>query len=130
MTMNPDPCTIRFAVGKTYRLHTSPDFPKYRHGTIIVRAELAPRDQWGNRILLVDAYLAPKGGDGGMETRLGARCFVEEGYAELRDSYGSRTIPVEIATLQGVYPDFAKAYANNEAKKGGFIPMTVTRTVA
>ena len=129
--MNPDPCTVRFAVGKTYRLHTSHDLPQYRQGIIIVRAELAPRDQWGNRILLVDAYLAPKAGDGGMETRLGARCFVEEGFTELRDSYGSRTIPVEIATLQGVYPDFAKTYANAEVNRGdNFTPLTVTRTVA
>lgn len=129
--MNQDPCTVRFAVGKTYRLHTSPDFPRCRDGSIIVRAELTPRNLWGNRILLVDAYLAPKDGVGGLETHLGARCFVEEGYAELCGPYGSRTIPVEIATLQGVYPDFAKSYANAEVDRGDkFTPMTVTRTVA
>lgn len=113
MTMNP--YTIRFAVGKTYRLHTSPDFNRLRGGYLVVKAELKPTDQWGNRILLVDAYLDPKGGNKtSHEPLLGSRCFVEEGYATHTDSFGSRTIPSEIATLQGIYPDFAKAYAVDE----------------
>ena len=111
----PDPNTVRFAVGKSYRFHTSPDFGRLRSGTMTVKAELKPTDQWGNRILLVDAFLDPKGGgEGFVEQYLGARCFVEEGYATRTDSFGSRTIPAEVATLQGIYPDFAKAYALDE----------------
>ncbi len=116
--MNPDPCTIRFAVGKTYRLHASPDYLGYRNGTIIVMSELAPRDQWGDRVLLVDAFLEPKDRLGGkVERRLCVRCFVEEGYAVRTDEYGSRTIPTEVATLQGIYPDYAKAYALDEVSE-------------
>ena len=110
-----NPYTVRFQVGKSYALHTSPDFNRLRGGQLVVKAELKPIDQWGNRILLVDAYLDPKGGkEGAEEVYLGSRCFVEEGYAHLTDSYGSRTTPTEIATLQGIYPDFAKAYAVDE----------------
>lgn len=107
------PFTIRFQVGKTYRLHTSQDFDRLRGGTIVVKAELKPKDLWGNRILLVDAYLNPRKG-GEKEERLGSRCYVEEGYASIKDSYGYRTVNAEVATLQGVYPDFAKAYAVDE----------------
>ena len=92
-----------------------------------VRAELSPRDQWGNRVLLVDAALEPRGGgDEGEVSLLGARCFVEEGYAELRDSYGARTLPVEVATIQGLYPELAKAYANVEVC-GNFTKVTTNR---
>lgn len=107
-----DPCITRFAVGKTYRLHTSPKNPKLLGGTITIRAELYPRDKWGNRILLVDAHIDNATEDGGHTDLLGCRCFVEEGYAEIVGVYGTRTIPVEIATVQGTYPSFAKAYAN------------------
>ena len=110
-----NPFTVRFQVGKSYALHTSPDFDRLRSGRLVVKAELKPTDQWGNRILLVDAYLCPKeGGKDATELHLGSRCFVEEGYATRTDSYGSRTIPAEVATLQGIYPDFAKAYAIDE----------------
>ena len=107
------PFTIRFQVGKTYRLHTSQDFDRLRGGTIVVKAELKPKDLWGNRILLVDAYLDAREG-GEREERLGSRCYVEEGYASIKDAYGYRTVNAEVATLQGVYPDFAKAYAVDE----------------
>lgn len=125
--MAPDPTTIRFAVGKTYRLHSSPDLPNFLGGTIRVIAELSPRDQWGNRILLVDAHF-----DSNRSDLLGCRCFVEEGYTECVGVYGSRTIPVEIATVQGIYPAFAKAYANADvpAHMGGFTPLPTKRIVA
>lgn len=122
-----NPYIVRFQVGKTYRLHTSPDFDRLRGGTLVVKAELKPSDRWGNRILLVDAFLDPKTDGTGnpvripigsayfeTELHLGSRCFVEEGYATRTDSFGSRTIPAEVATLQGIYPDFAKAYAIDE----------------
>ena len=82
-----------------------------------VRSEIKPTDQWGNRIILADFMLTYP--DGRIGTKLSARCFVEEGYATLKDSYGERQIPVEIAALQGIYPNFAKAYAVDEipAKK-------------
>lgn len=108
--MSSDPSTIRFSVGKTYRLHTSKEFPLLLGGSIHVLAELSPRDRWGNRILLVDAHFDKE--DGGTTDILGGRCFVEEGYTESVGVYGARTIPVEIATVQGTYPSFAKAYAN------------------
>lgn len=111
----PSPYTLRFQVGKTYRLYTSSDFNRLRGGILVVKAELKAADTWGNRILLVDAYLSPKGDPNGpKEPFLGSRCFVEEGYAPFMDSFGSRTIPSEVATLQGVYPDLAKAYALDE----------------
>ena len=110
-----NPYTIRFQIGKSYRLHTSPDFNRLRGGHIVVRAELKPTDQWGTRILLVDAYLDPKDGKtGATELHLGSRCFVEDCHATLTDSFGSHTKPAEVATLQGVYPDFAKAYSVDE----------------
>ena len=110
-----NPYIVRFQVGKSYRLHTSPDFDRLRSGYLVVKAELKPIDQWGNRILLVDAYLDQRGGcEGAVECHLGARCFVEEGYATRTDSFGSRTVHSEVAALQGIYPDFAKAYAIDE----------------
>jgi len=77
-----------------------------------VRSEIKPTDQWGNRIILADFMLHYP--DGRIGTKLAARCFVEEGYATFKDAYGERQIPVEIAALQGVYPNFAKAYAMDE----------------
>lgn len=125
-----NPYTVRFQVGKTYQLHTSPDFDRLRGGTLVVKAELKPADQWGNRILLVDAFLAPKTdgtgnpvqipvGSGFFETELhlGSRCFVEEEYVMRSDSFGFCAIPSEVATLQGIYPDFAKAYAIDEVEQ-------------
>lgn len=125
----PKPDTIRFAVGKTYRLHTSPTLSGYRSGTITIRVELTPLNQWGSRMMLVDAVLKPVDGKVGKETHLGIRCYVEEGFAELKDSYGIRTIPVEIATLQGIYPNKAKAYANAEVHRGGFTTITTTSRI-
>lgn len=127
--MASNPFITRFTVGKTYRLHTSPTLSGYRSGTVTIRAELTPLNQWGSRMMLVDAVLNPVDGKGGKETRLGTRCYVEEGFAELKDSYGTRTIPVEIATLQGIYPDKAKAYANAEVHRGGFTPITTTSRI-
>lgn len=127
-----NPYIVRFTVGKSYRLRTSPDLPNSRSGFITIRAELYPRDQWGNRILLADAHLDGLSPNDAPTNLLGARCFVEEGFAEERDAYGVRTIPVEIATLQGVYPHFAKSYANADISvaQRGFTPMLVQRTVA
>ena len=119
----PKSDTILFAVGKTYRLHSSQDLPNFLGGTIKVIAELSPRDQWGNRILLVDMDVD------GEPPMLGVRCFVEEGVAEVVGVYGARTIPVEVATAQGVYPRSAKAYANAAVPtvSGGF---TAIRTLS
>lgn len=128
--MAPDPTTIRFAVGKTYRLHSSPGLPNFLGGTMKVIAELSPRNQWGSRSLLADVSFAPTTGCKRNKSRLGVQCFVEEGFAEVRNSRGSRMMPVEIATLTGLYPDKAKAYANAELHRGGFIPITTIRTVA
>ena len=127
--MAADPHTIRFTVGKTYRLYTSPELPQFLGGNFTVIAELSPRDQWGNRILLVDAHFDHTKVDGGTTDPLGCRCFVEEGYAESVGVYGSRTIPVEIATLQGTYPSFAKAYANADipAVQSGFTVVKANR---
>ncbi|MBO6031718.1 MAG: hypothetical protein J6Q22_09615 [Prevotella sp.] len=77
-----------------------------------VRSEIKPTDQWGDRIILADFTLIYP--DGRTEDRKAARCFVEEGYATFKDAYGERQIPVEIAALQGIYPNFAKAYAMDE----------------
>ena len=105
-------CTIRFKTGRTYAFRSSPDLPRFRGGEFTVLSELKPTDQWGNRILLVDVRLLPADGSNGTaEIRNGARCFVEEGFATFVDSFGSRTVPTEIATLQGIYPDYAKGYA-------------------
>ena len=119
--------TTRFAVGKTYRLHTSPELPNYRDGTLTVVAELSPRDQWGSRVLLADVSLYPTGGGRHQESRLGVRVYVEEGYTEVTDSYGSKTIPVEIATVQGLYPHNGKAYANAELCSSRFTPIRTSR---
>lgn len=108
--------TVRFVVGRSYRLHTSPIMPNLAGGRMTVIAELAPRDRWGNRTLLVDAQLIPANGRGTRTERLGVSCFVEEGYADVVGSYGGRTIPVEIATLQGIYPLCAKAYAHMDVR--------------
>ncbi len=128
--MSANPYIVRFVVGKSYRLHTSPSMPQYRSGTIVVKAEIAPRDKWGNRTLLVDAFLNAKDGGRGHDSLLGVKCFVEEGYSETKDAYGIRTIPAEIAAIQGVYPDSAKAYANAEVHRGGFVPVSATRMTA
>ena len=108
-----DPQIVRFNVGKTYKLSAFPRFGRVRGGYIIVRADLKPTDQWGNRVLLADACVRMEGGgaNSSLTHLLGCRCFVEEGYATVADAYGSRTVPTEIAVLQGLYPDFAKAYA-------------------
>jgi hypothetical protein len=121
--MAADPHTIRFTVGKTYRLYTSPELPQFLGGNFTVIAELSPSNQWGNRILLVDAHL-----DNSTDL-LGCRCFVEEGFSESVGVYGSRTIPVEIATLQGTYPSFAKAHANADipAVQSGFTVVKANR---
>ena len=110
--MNPNPFLIRFRQGATYLLRSSPDFPRMLGGTMTVRSQIKPTDQWGNRIILADFML--KYPDGRIGTKLAARCFVEEGYATFKDAYGERQIPVEIAALQGIYPNFAKAYAIDE----------------
>ena len=110
--MPNNPFIMRFRIGATYRLHSSPDFPKMLCGFMTVRSEIKPTDQWGNRIVLADFILTYP--DGHSETRQSARCFVEEGYSSFRDSYGERQLPVEIANLQGIYPFFAKAYALDE----------------
>ena len=103
---------MRFRNGATYRLRSSPDFPRLLGGSMTVRSEIKPTDQWGNRIILADFRLLFP--DGHWENRLAARCFVEEGYASFKDAYGERQLPVEIAALQGIYPHFAKAYAIDE----------------
>lgn len=110
--MNSNPLTLRFRIGATYRLRSSPDFPRLLNGTMTVRSQIKPTDQWGNRIILADFML--KYPDGRIGTKLSARCFVEEGYSELADSYGARQVPTEIANLQGIYPLYAKAYAVDE----------------
>ena len=110
--MNTNPYIMRFRIGATYRLRSSPDFPRSLGGTMTVRSEIKPTDQWGNRIILADFSLIYP--DGRMETRHSARCFVEEGYASFKDAYVERQIPVEIAALQGIYPNFAKAHAVDE----------------
>ena len=110
MTINP--FIMRFRIGAAYRLRTSPEFPRLLDGTMSVRSEIKPTDQWGNRVILADFRLHFP--DDHWETRLAARCFVEEGYSTFKDSYCERQIPVEIAALQGIYPFFAKAYALDE----------------
>lgn len=110
--MQTDPNIMRFRIGAAYRLRTSTDFPRLLDGTMTVRSEIKPTDQWGNRVILADFSL--RFPDGRLETRLAARCFVEEGYSAFKDSYGERQIHVEIAALQGIYPFFAKAYALDE----------------
>ena len=99
----------RFQVGRTYRLHTSQDFPKLLGGLMTVRSVIKPTDRWGNRIILADFRLVYP--DGQTENRMAARCFVEEGNASVVDSYGERVVDTEIAQLQGIYPNYAKAYA-------------------
>ena len=110
--MAANPFIIRFRTGAAYRLHTSPTFSKMLGGFMVVRSEIKPTDQWGNRIFLADFELCYP--DGHWESRRAARCFVEEGVSTFKNSYGERTIPVEIANLQGIYPYFAKAYAIDE----------------
>ena len=110
--MQTDPNIMRFRIGAAYRLRTSPEFPRLLDGTMSVRSEIKPTDQCGNRVILADFRLHFP--DDHWETRLAARCFVEEGYSTFKDSYCERQIPVEIAALQGIYPFFAKAYALDE----------------
>lgn len=110
--MTNNPLIMRFRNGATYQLRSSPDFPRLLGGTMTVRSEIKPTDQWGNRIILADFTLFYP--DGRTENRYASRCFVEEGYSTFKDSYGERQIPVEIAALQGIYPHFAKAYAIDE----------------
>lgn len=109
--------THRFMVGSAYRLRTSPEHERYLGGTMRVIAELKPTDRWGNRIILVDVMFDPpmsRNGDQ-IAAMKGARAFVEEGVAEFTDSFGRRSLPVEIATIQGLYPMYGKAYAIDEA---------------
>lgn len=108
--MAKNPFMTRFIVGKTYKLRTSASLPKMLAGTMTVKAEIRPSDVWGNRVLLCDVTLdnPPNGMPSVFHS---GRCFVEEGYTEIENSYGSRTVAVEIAALQGIYPYFAKAYA-------------------
>ena len=110
--MQTDPNIMRFRIGAAYRLRTSTEFPRLLDGTMSVRSEIKPTDHWGNRVILADFRLHFP--DDHWETRLAARCFVEEGYSTFKDSYCERQIPVEIAALQGIYPFFAKAYALDE----------------
>lgn len=110
--MQTDPNIMRFRIGAAYRLRTSTEFPRLLDGTMSVRSEIKPTDQWGNRVILADFRLHFP--DDHWETRLAARCFVEEGYSTFKDSYCERQISVEIAALQGIYPFFAKAYALDE----------------
>ena len=111
-----NPFTHRFKVGGIYRLRTSPEHPKYIGGTMKVLSELKPTDQWGNRIILADfTFNPPMERNGSIVTAMkGARAFVEEGYTEMADSFGSRKIPVEIAAIQGIYPLYGKTYALDE----------------
>lgn len=111
--------THRFKIGGTYRLRTSTDHPNYVGGTMKVIAELKPTDQWGNRILLADFdFDPPMTRDGASITSMkGARAFVEEGYTEFKDSFGVRKMPVEIASLQGIYPLYGKANSIDECPK-------------
>lgn len=124
--MATDPYIVRFTVGCTYRLHTSRTLPSLCGGTLEVKAELKPRDQWGNRVLLADVRLAPKEGGKAREL-LGVRCFVEEGVSTRRNAYGPVSIPVEVATVPGLDPDRAKSYANEESHRGGFTPVPTKR---
>lgn len=114
--MARNPFIQRFAVGRTYAIPSSPDNAMGLAGRMTVRAELMPVNQWGNRILLCDVTLDNPPPEV-VARHLGARCFVEEGYAAVEDSYGKRTVETEIAALQGIYPYFAKAYATEEAKE-------------
>ena len=107
--MQTNPFIMRFRNGATYRLRSSPDFPRLLGGTMTVRSEIKPTDRWGNRIILADFRLVYP--DGHTENRMAARCFVEEGCASVVDSYGERVVDTEIAQLQGIYPNYAKAYA-------------------
>ena len=91
--MPTNPFIMRFRNGATYKLRSSPDFPRLLGGTMTVRSEIKPTDQWGNRIILADFMLHYP--DGRIGTKLAARCFVEEGYATFKDAYGERQIPVE-----------------------------------
>ena len=111
-----NPLTHRFRIGGIYRLRTSKVHPKYVGGTMRVISELKPTDQWGNRIILADFnFDPPMERNGSTVTAMkGARAFVEEGYSEFTDSFGTRKIPVEIAALQGIYPLYGKAYALDE----------------
>lgn len=110
MTSNP-PVT-RFQIGQSYRLATSKGFPRLLGGTLRILSEIKPADTWGSRILLADIALdtahAPEIRNRDYHA---ARLYVEEGYATLTDSHGEHAIPAEVATVQGVYPYFAKAYA-------------------
>lgn len=109
--MDSNTFIMRFAIGGTYRLRTSPAFPQLLSGTMTVRSEIHPTDMWGNRILLADFRLVYP--DGHEEIRQAERCFVQEGYTPVKDSYGERVIPTEIATtIHGQHP-FAKAYASD-----------------
>lgn len=114
--MDSKALTHRFKIGRTYRLRNAPEYPKYIGGTMTVRAELKPIDQWGNRIILCDCqFNPPVERDGAVITAMnGIRVFVEEGVTEFTDSFGVRRVPVEIAALQGVYPRFGKTYAIDE----------------
>ena len=111
--------THRFRIGGTYRLRTSPEHPKYLGGTMKILSEIKPTDQWGNRIILADFnFDPPMERDGNIVAAMkGARAFVEEGYTEFMDSFGVRKIPVEIATLQGVWPLYGKAYSLDECSQ-------------
>lgn len=101
----------RFKVGETYRLRSSPDFPRLLGGSMTVLSEIKPTDLWGNRIILVDCTLdAANAPELQSRSYKGARCFVEEGYAK---TDGGDLIPAEVATLQNTYPYFAKAYATD-----------------
>lgn len=102
--MTPDPRTIRFAPGKSYRLATSPDIPNLKSGSLRVIRELKPLDELRTRSLLCDIAL-----DGG-PTVSTALVFVEEGYAEVSSNGFTRLVGTEIATCR-VLDGFIKAYA-------------------
>lgn len=112
-----NPQIHRFATGRAYRLYTSPSSHLYRSGTMVVRKEIKPRDQWGNRIILADFHLDKSSEDdfaGG--AYFGARCFVEEGTIPFGGTFANMGRKVEIAAMQGIYPYFAKAYAIDECE--------------
>ena len=103
--MTPDPRTIRFAPGKSYRLATSPSIPALKAGSLRVIRELKPLDKtFRTRSLLCDIDL-----DGG-PTVSTALVFVEEGYAEVSSNGFTRLVGTEISTCR-VLDGLIKAYA-------------------
>ena len=102
---------VRFVVGKTYKLAANPSLPQSLTGTMTIRAEITPLDRWGQRVVLADFSIDSDPFKG---EHIAKRTFIEEGYADGGTEHGGRLIPCEIASLSGIYPYFAKAYALDE----------------